>query len=77
VAGPGDFPIDSRYPNLVYKAHNFQIASALIIASPTRLVGGRAGRCARWARHCYPLFFIVSGGGEWARRGLILHFGLN
>jgi hypothetical protein len=25
------------------------------------------------ARHCYPLFFIVSGSGECARRGLILH----
>jgi hypothetical protein len=37
----GDFLLDSRYPNLVYKAHNFPIASGTIVASPTPLIGAR------------------------------------
>jgi len=50
----------------------------MIIASPTRLVGRRGSlRAIVRARHCSSLFFIVSGSGEWVRRGLILHFGLN
>jgi hypothetical protein len=52
----GDFPLDSCYPNLVYKAHNFPIASGMIMASPTRLVGGRAD-C--FARSCASLLSIV------------------
>jgi hypothetical protein len=44
----------------------------MIIASPTRLVGGRADDFARSCASLISLFFIVSGRSEWARRGLIL-----
>jgi hypothetical protein len=46
----------------------------MIIASPIRLVGGAWIVSRDRARHCYPLFLIVSGSGECARRGLILNF---
>jgi hypothetical protein len=69
----GDFLLDSRYPNLVYKAHNFPIASGTIVASPTGLSAGAWIVSRDRVRHCSALFFIVSGSGEWARRGLMLH----